>query len=361
MDQNIPLAHDQVFREGIRHPLLYLWDAWSYCEDDMIHLYCLAVSRIKEDGTEMDSADRNSYPFHIRHFSSSDDGTTWKDEGCFLKARLGEGKHDSKSIWSGSVEVLPNGKKLVAYTGLYEVDQDHNFLQNIALAISNNGYDIDTIAAQPLSSPIRDWTTITDLGYYLDRPELIGHNDGESGGPILAWRDPFVFVDSEDNIHLFWAAKIGTHQNAMAHALLEEDENMFRIAKLYPPTTLPDGADFTQLELPKIHYDLENDVYYLIVSTCNRLYEGQSDEEVDKNVRLYKSSSIHGPWEPWGKKGSIILGSENLFGMTVIKTDFIKNRLLCMAPYTDAAPNQMGLTFAPAFYVELDPVAVLFP
>ena len=361
MEQNIPLAYDQAFKDGIRHPLLYLWDAWSYCEENIIHLYCLAVNRINESGRVMEPAQRNSFPFHIRHFTSQDDGKTWKDEGCFLKPRLGEGKHDSKTIWSGSVELLPNGKKLVAYTGLYEVDQDHNFLQNIALAISNDGYEINKIADEPLSSPKRDWTIITDQGYYLDLPEKIGHNEGESGGPIMAWRDPYVFIDMHEKIHLFWGAKIGTHQNAMAHALLESDGDMFRIARLYPPTTLPDGANFTQLELPKILYDPEDRLYYLIVSTCNRLFEGQSDEEVDKNVRLYISSSIEGSWEPYGKNGSIILGPEHLFGMTVLKADFAKKRLLCIAPYTDAATNQFRLTFSPTFYVNLDPVAVIFP
>lgn len=360
MEQNIPIAHEEVFKDGIRHPLLYLWDAWSYCEDDIIHLYCLAVNRQKKDGTVMDPSQRNSFPFHIRHFTSRDDGKTWKDEGCFLKPRLGEEKHDSKTIWSGSVEPLPNGKKLVAYTGLYEVDQDHNFLQNIALAISNDGFEIDRVADEPLSSPKRDWAEITNKGYYLDLPEKIGHNEGESGGPILAWRDPYVFIDMYERIHLFWGAKIGAHQNAMAHALLESDGDMFRIARLYPPTTLPDGTDFTQLELPKILYDAEDGLYYLIVSTCNRLFEGQSDEEVDKNVRLYRSSSIEGPWEPYGKNGSIILGAEHLFGMTVLKADFAKKRLLCIAPYTDAATNQFRLTFSPAFYVNLDPVEVIF-
>jgi len=361
MEQNIPPAYDHLFKDGIRHPVLYLWDAWSYCEEDVIHLYCLAVNRIKEDGTVMVPSQRNSFPFHIRHFTSPDDGKTWKDEGCFLKPRLGEGKHDSKTIWSGSVEPLPGGKKLVAYTGLYEVDQDHNFLQNIALAISNDGFEIDKIADEPLSSPKRDWTEITGEGYYMDQPEKIGHNEGEGGGPIMAWRDPYVFIDLEEKIHLFWAAKIGTHQNAMAHALLERDGDMFRIGRLFPPTTLPDGADFTQLELPKILYDGKDDLYYLIVSTCNRLFEGQSDEEVDKNVRLYRSSSLDGPWEPWGKKGSIILGPEHLFGLTVLKADFTNKRLLCIAPYTDAAANQLGLTFSAAFYVNLDPVAVIFP
>ena len=146
----------------------------------------------------------------------------------------------------------------------------------------------------------------------------------------------------------------------MAHVLLEESDDLFRISRMFPPTTLPDGAEFTQFELPKLLYDPDNNLYYLIVSTCNRLFEGQSDDEVDKKVRLYRSTALDGPWEPWGKSGSVILGPENLFGMTVLKADFAKKRLLCIAPYTDAASDGLRLTFSSAFYINLDPVEVLF-
>ena len=361
MAQNIPTAYNTVFTDGIQHPELFLWDAWSYYDQDGIHLYCLAVSRVKEDGTRLNPAERNSFPFHIRHFSSQDEGGIWKDEGCFLTPGTAAGSHDAKTLWSGSIEPLTDGRKLVAYTGLSDVDKEHCFLQNIALAISNDGYKIDKVADEALSSPQRDWAEITGLGYYLDHPDNIGHNDGENGGPIMAWRDPFVFLDTENKIHLFWAAKIDAHKNAMAHALLEKDGDLFRIARLFPPTTLVDGAEYTQLELPKILYDQSKNLYYLIISTCNRLFEGQSDDEVDKKVRLYRSSSLEGPWEPWGKKGSVILQSENLFGMTVLKPDFKNDRLLCIAPYTDAAPDELSLTFSRVFYVDLDPVDVIFP
>ncbi|MFK7773696.1 MAG: hypothetical protein AB8F94_16215 [Saprospiraceae bacterium] len=352
--QQIPPAYKGEFENGIHHPLLYLWDAWSYEESGVLHLYCLAISRIKPDGTVLDPTERNSYPFHVRHFSSKNNGTTWKDEGCSLTPRLGEDKHDSRTVWSGSIERLPNGKKLVAYTGIYQKDENFCFLQNIALAISNDGFEINIKGDEALSCPKRDWDAITNVGYYLDPPDNLGHKDGEKEGPILAWRDPFVFVDSEENIHLFWAAKIDSHKSAMAHALLEKDGDLFRITKLFPPTTLPDGENFTQLELPKIYHDAEKNCYHLIVSTCNRLYEGQSDEEVDKSLRLYKSSSLDGPWESNGKNGSLILKDKNLFGLTVLITDFKNNRLLCIAPYTDAAPNQLSFTFSKVFYIDLN-------
>lgn len=131
----------------------------------------------------------------------------------------------------------------------------------------------------------------------------------------------------------------------------------YELSKLHPPVRVPDSDEFTQLELPKVLYDKENDLFYLMISTCNRLYEGQSDQEVDKGVRMYKSESIGGPWELLGGK---ILGSERLFGPTVLSADFKNNRLLCIAPYTDAAERKLSLTFCSPFYVYLDNLTVEF-
>lgn len=355
--QRIPPPYHHNFENGIRHPLLHLWDAWSYVEADIMHLYCLAISRLKPDGTQLQPMERNDFPFHIRHFTSENAGSSWKDEGCFLKPEAWSKKFNSYTIWSGSIEVLPDGRKLVAFTALEKVDSNHRFLQNIVLAVSDDGYVIDQVADIALSSPRRDWEKITKKGYYLDVPEKLGSNTGEGGGPILAWRDPFVFLDNNEKINLFWGAKVSPTASALVRAKLKKDGPFYKITKLFPPVTVPDGNEFTQLELPKVLHDKEKELYYLIISSCNRLYEGQSDEEVDKGVRVYKSHSIDGPWKALGGK---ILGSENLFGPTVLKTDFKNNRLLCIAPYTDAAENNLSLTFSPVFYVYLDTLKVEF-
>jgi len=359
VDQNIPSPSQLIFRDGIRHPDLYLWDAWSYAQKDAIHLYCLAVNRIKEDGSALQPIERNSVPFHVRHFSSFDLGRSWRDEGCLMAPRVGEGMPDSKTIWSGSIEPLDANRELVAYTGLYEADEEHGFVQNIMLAISD-GYKIKKRADQPIICPRRDWQKITQAGYYLAPLADVGHSDGERGGPIMAWRDPFVYIDNAKQVHLFWSAKVGPKRGAMAHALLRHDGQRFQLDKLYPPTLLPDGNTFTQFELPKIYCDENENTFYLIASTCNRLNEEQPDEEVDKTIRLYRSSALEGPWETWSPVGSALPGLDDLFGMTVLKPDFDRKRLLCIAPYTDAADDKLSLTFSKCFYINLDPVEVVF-
>jgi len=356
-EQQIPPPFDHIFENGINHPSLYLWDAWSYVEADRIHLYCLAISKLKPDGTPLQPIERNDFPFHVRHFTSENAGKNWKDEGCFLKLETWSRKLKCYTIWSGSIEVLPDNLKLFAFTALEKVDAKLKFLQNIVLATSGDGYTVDHIADIAVSSPHRDWKEITSSGYYLDVPEKLGSNEGECGGPILAWRDPFVFLDNDNKVNLFWGGKISPTRSALVRAELKNNGALYKIDKLFPPVTVPDAHEFTQLELPKVLHDQEKGLYYLIISSCNRLYEGQSDKEVDKGVRIYQSNSIDGPWKALGGK---ILGSKNLFGPTVLKTDFKNNRLLCIAPYTDAAEDNLSLTFSPVFYLYLDTLKVEF-
>ncbi len=349
----IPAAHSEPFVGGIVHPTLYLWDAWSYLDGDKIHLYCLAVSRTDSEGRRLDPAKRNERPFHVRHFVSSDDAKTWTDAGCFQEPTTGSSSFDSRTLWSGSIAPLADGNKLVAYTGVRENGPDLTFQQSIGLAISRDGSRIDHRYKEPISCCYRDWQTITDLGYYLGDKSGLGHQSGEAGGPILAWRDPFVFVE-DDLIHLFWGAKVGSHQSALAHALINKADSGFEMSRLCEPVTVPDGHEFTQLELPKILYDGERGRYYLLISTCNRLFEGQTDAEVDKRVRLYSSSSLNGPWLPDGKDGSTILRDDrHMFGLTVLDADFERGELRCIAPYTDAADERLRLTLSEPFAVKL--------
>lgn len=353
MTAPIPAAHPEAFVGGIIHPTLFLWDAWSYVDDDETNLYCLAVSRTDSDGRQIDPAKRNERPFHVRHFVSRDSGKTWMDAGCFQVPRIGSSFFDSRTIWSGSIAPLPDGSKLVAYTGVREKGPDLTFQQAIGLALSRDGRNADHKYDEPLSCCYRDWQAITDLGYYLDDKSSLGNRQGEAGGPILGWRDPFIFIEDE-TIHLFWGAKIGGRQSALAQATISENGTGFEVSELFEPVTVPDGHEFTQLELPKVLHDQANGRYYLLVSTCNRLYEGQTDAEVDKKVRLYSSSSLHGPWMPDGKDGSVILRDDShMFGLTVLNADFARGELRCVAPYTDAADGEKSLTISEPFAIEL--------
>ncbi len=350
----IPTAHPEIFLNGIVHPDLYLWDSWSYFEDGSHHLYCLALSRKRPDGTILESSARNEYPFHIRHFTSIDNGRTWKDEGCFLSPEDWKERSDSYTVWSGGIELLPDGRKLAAFTALDKVNR-HPFLQNIGLVVSSDGFKLNSEIKTKISAPVRDREYILDKGYYLGPEDSLGNAEGEEGGPILAWRDPFVFVHDDESISLLWAAKINSLRGAVARASLKKVGNSYELDTLFPAVAMPDMETFTQLECPKVVFNKESNTYYLLISVCNRVDESQPESEVGKGINVYKSKSIDGPWESCGPR---ILGDHNLFGPTVLKTDFENERLLCVAPYTEVVGPQKALTFAAPFYIYLNPLRV---
>jgi len=357
---DMPSADAQVFEGAIVHPDLYLWDSWSYQEHGTIHLFCLAISRTKPNGEALLPAEKDNYPFHIRHFSSLDQGRQWKDEGCFQQPGKTSDGHDERNVWSGSVCLLPSGEKLAGFTGIFEIDDQRRYLQNISLGTSSSS-QIDSLLPSPLSCPIRDREAILSLGYYLDAANRLGSNDGEEGGPVMAWRDPFLFIDSDQRINAFWSAKSGPGVGVIAQGLIAkgDDKCGYSLEKLYPPMSLPDGESFTQAELPKIYFDDAQGIYYLIVSSCNRFYEGQPDSEVDKTIRLYKSNSMRGPWQIAVGNNSAIKGAEGLFGMTVLEPDFANDRLLCISPRTGSDDPTAAFTIGERFYLDLNTAAVI--
>lgn len=352
MDLTLQKLSSKTFDDGIDHPDYYLWDAWSYRQADRTHLYCLAVSRFDDQGHKLDPKNRNNLPFHVRHFVSADNGESWLDAGCFQQPRPELDDFDSKTIWSSSITLLEDDRKLVAFTGLKACAEPQLFLQSMGVAISSDGYDIDSASIQLVSSPEDDWQRIIDKGYFVGDRSQLGHKDGEDGGPILAWRDPYILVH-ENEIHMFWCAKINSQTPALGHATLIEDDKGFAIKMFYSPVEIPDGNRFTQLELPKVIYDDVNNKFYLIIATCNRVYEGQSDSEVDKQIRLYASNSLDGPWIPhFDNSSSLGLGAQHMFGLTVLNADFKKGQLQCISPFTEAA--EKPLTLSKTFVIDLN-------
>lgn len=339
--------HAGAFKGAINHPDLYLWDSWTYSEAGSHHLYTLALSRVLKDGISLRPEERNDYPFHFRHFVSRDDGLSWVDQGSVLTPSNEATSYYGRNVWSGSATRLPGGRILMGFTGLRHVDPQHPFLQSIGLAMSRDGATFDHIQPTPLSCPQRDYDAILAAGYYLGPKDKLGNKDGEEGGPILAWRDPYTFVDHDGQIQCFWSAKISPKVGVIAHATLIESSAGFEIETLHPPITLPDGDTITQAEVPKVYFDPVAEAYYCLVSACDRLYEGQNDSEVSKTLRLYKSSTLRGPWESHCESSPILKNLRNMFGACVLKTDFEAGKLTLIAPITEYAEPEDQLTIAP--------------
>lgn len=343
----IPDAFDAPFYDGIRHPDLWLWDSWCFSRGGQWHLYCLALSKTDSVGDPILPGDRNNHQFHIRHFKSADKGQSWHDCGVFQTPDLTPDGYFNRNIWSGSALPLSEDRILFGFTGLREMTPDRPFLQTIGLAISNTGERAEHVQAEPLSCPLRDYDLITDLGYYLGPKETLGHKDGEAAGPILAWRDPYLFRDADGALQAVWSAKTSPTVGAMAHATLTETDCGFAIETLHSPVAFADSHLFTQAEVPKVYYDAMAEEYYCVLAACDRLYEGQSEDEVTKVTRLYRAKSLKGPWAPYKHSGSLMSGLTHLFGGSIVETDFASRKMTILAPYTEMADKDLQLTFAP--------------
>ncbi|NBS26671.1 MAG: hypothetical protein EBS81_10230 [Gammaproteobacteria bacterium] len=349
----IPPPTTQLFRQGIIHPDLFLWDSWCCETDSGIDLYCLALARKDIDGRPISPSERNQYFFHIRHFHSGDGGAQWLDKGCFQQPGMASDGHDARNIWSGGVLNLGADGKLHAYTGISQGDEDHPFIQSLAIVFCAHE---DTLPhGNVILCPTRDREEILEAGYYLPDQDSIGSKEGEEGGPILAWRDPFLFRDHDGTLMMAWAAKAAPDKGAVGLASLSMDDNHHcTVGTLFPPITMPDDNEFTQLEVPKVIFDPGAGKYILCVSTTDRQSESQRQSEVMMVMRMYESDALRSGWTPAGTTSSIIDNTDNQFGMSVIRAEHENRVLHCLAPYTEGAGATRQLTFPPGFFIDLD-------
>lgn len=341
----IPDVAAQVFEDGIQHPDLWLWDSWTYEHQGEIRLVCLALSRVDHDGRPILPHQRNDYQFHMRAFVSRDMGHTWRDQGSFQSPGLRHDGADSGNIWSGSV-ISIKGALHSIYTGLRDLTDDRQFLQSLCITAPafQSIQSADTSAT--LSDPLRDYDEIIRAGYYLGPRDELGSNSGEDGGPIMAWRDPFVIEDDDGELQVFWSAKVGPKTPAIASAKLIQKDGRYRLGRLQPPIRLPDEHLMTQAEVPKLFKDPASGTFFLMISACDRLFEGQPDDEVSKTMRLYSSPCLNGPWECHASSCSSLQGLDDLFGASILSVEFETGDMQIIAPFTEMAQPKRQLTFA---------------
>lgn len=347
----IPSPSQTLFRHGIKHPDLWLWDAWTLAAGDSLHLFTLALARRNIKGEPIAPRDRNAYPFHIRRFLSNDQGQSWSDCGAYLEPSAAGAGVMAHNVWSGSAALVGN-EVLFGFTGVRQASVDRSFLQSICLIrASADGAPPDPVDMFVISDPEADYDAIRAKGYYLGPRDSLGDNAGEEGGPILAWRDPFFLTRDDGVIDAFWAAKTGPASPAVAHARLTPRRKAGFGVELLEPITPPDGDEYTQAEVPKV-YRTQANGYLMLLSACNRLREDQPDTEVVKELRLYRSAAPEGPWRPYCGDASVIPGATGLFGGSIASINEATGVATLVAPYTEMAEPALQLTFAPP--IELD-------
>ncbi|NNU16227.1 hypothetical protein HK107_07830 [Parvularcula sp. ZS-1/3] len=356
----VPLASPQVFRHGIRHPDLWLWDAWTYTDESTLHLFCLALARTNSCGQAITPADRNDYPFHVRHFSSGDGGESWRDCGAYLCPDERPGSPTEHNIWSGSA-LLHGDQLLFGFTGVTKPGVGRSFHQSICLLTSSPEATPDLADTVVLSDPSRDYEAIRKAGYYLGPWSTLGSDGGEEDGPILAWRDPFFVPEDDGTLRAYWAGKVGPAEPAVASGRVRLTDEGYVMDKLYDPIVPPDVSQYTQSEVPKVYRNPRDGSLLMLTSTCNRVSEDQPDEEVSKELRLYQAPGFDGPWTPYAADGATLPGIRHLFGGEFSDVDFVSRRASLIAPYTEMAEPELQLTFADIRKVSLEPENVKKP
>ena len=334
----IPPPARASFTDGIDHPDLWLWDAWLAETSDALDLFTLAVSRTEADGTPIAPAARDAYPFHVRRFRSDDGGTCWRDLGAFLTPGEGAGEVAAHNVWSGGA--LRADRLLFGFTGVRAPTPDQQYLQSICLTEANeDGADLPH--ASVLSDPERDYDAIRAAGYFLGPRSTLGSNASEAGGPVMAWRDPFL-IEADGALLAFWSAKVAACVPAVAWGRVERAQDRFRLADLLPPITLPDAEGFTQAEVPKVYW--VGDSWRMLVSSCDRVSEDQPASEVTKALRLYAAEELRGPWRPAYDETSVVPGVAGLFGGAL--TSVSDDAATLIAPWSDLEPAGRTLRFA---------------
>lgn len=352
---DIPPPAPGLFRHGINHPELWLWDAWTVSSADTLTLFSLSLARQNMKGAAIAPGARNDYPFHVRRFTSRDGGDSWRDHGAFLSPSAAAGGVMAHNVWSGSA-VMSEGQLLFGFTGIRRPAAGRSFLQSICVVpvASCDGLP-DPSATILISDPEADYQEIVDAGYYLGPRAMLGDDRGEEGGPILAWRDPFLLAKADGDVEAFWAAKTAPTAPAIAHARLSMHHGTLR-CRLLPPILLPDSDAFTQAELPKVYRDPAGEGYLMLISACNRLREDQPDDEVSKEMRLYRAAATDGPWHPYRGDDSVIPGIAHLFGGAFAPMVRGARMATLIAPYTEMASPDKQLTFAPPVTIALSEV-----
>jgi hypothetical protein len=331
--------HSTKNRENIESPDFFVWDNWGFIDEkDTQHVYSQYCNR-----TICTDKDERVWDANIRHFTSENQGKSWKDCGTVIDSNPNVHAFDSGPIWSGSTLALEDGRILSAYTGVKKTPENpslklfrHYKLQSIGLAVSHDGgYHFETLH-KPALSAIRQYKEFKQKGYYLGSKKTLGiANDPD--GIFMTLRDPFLFQHSDGSIHLFFASKTSVMEKGkeevvpcVGHALIKDTKNLNNI-ELLEPIIVTNEKGFNQIECPNL---VERDGQYYFILSTNQNDTGQKGLSLEQTVRIYHSKNIESGWEPYGKNGDHILlhqNKDNLYALNVLnekkKSNVIKGRV----------------------------------
>jgi beta-fructofuranosidase len=227
-------------------PEHWLWDFWLADDGKLFHIFYLHAPKSLGDP---DLRHRNA---RIGH-ATSPDLIDWTDHGQIFEPGPA-GSFDDTANWTGSVVRGADGRWYLYYTGSHWLSRDNNHnIETIGLAVSD---DLFTWTKQP--GPI----CRADVRWY--------ETYGTSSWTEEAWRDPWVFPDTESKVwHMLITARANhgedMHRGVVGHAVSRDMIDWV----VQPPLSEP-GVDFAHLEVFET-FTIGNQNYVLFSCDTARL------------------------------------------------------------------------------------------
>ncbi len=279
----------------------WIWDSSVVEHNGVLYRYALSASKKWSRDERHDHAELRLATLGARD-------ATWQDKGIVIEAEQ-DAEWPNLVIWTSNaiVRLTEDGafEFVLAITGR---NIDDGYLQRIGIAKSMNGVKF----TPPKMVLAPEGPNVAERGY--DVTDL-----NPSKEVIMAWRDPYLFLDPNDERwHLFFAAKplnpnplgpVGTVGHAVA------SDSTLEVWELLQPLDLP--QHYHQLEVPSVIY--RGGEYFLFVSTQNNpLMKTNFDKEAA--FRAYRADSITGKWKSI-YEGSDLVHNHKIYAPTIFQRE----------------------------------------
>ena len=203
----------------------WVWDSWYADDGEDFHMFFLRASRAL-----LDSNRRHSRA-SIGHATSKDlrDWTLLPD----ALVASDSPSWDDLATWTGSTFLAPDNRWHLFYTGISR--SENGWVQRIGHAISNDLITWNKVGSDPVTVADKKW--YEQLNFY--------------DWPDQAWRDPWVFADSNGNgFHMLTTARSKAGDRLTRGVIGHATSKDLFTWNVQPPLSEPN--EFGQLEVIQV-------------------------------------------------------------------------------------------------------------
>ena len=203
----------------------WVWDSWYADDGENFHMFFLRASRALLD------SDRRHFRASIGHAISKDlkswtllaDALVTSDSPAW----------DDVATWTGSTFLAPDNRWHIFYTGVSR--KENGLVQRIGHAVSDDLISWKKVGSEPITVADDEWYESLDLNDWPDQ----------------AWRDPWVFADSNGNgFHMLVTARSKAGDPLTRGVIGHATSKDLSTWKVQPPLSEPN--EFGQLEVIQV-------------------------------------------------------------------------------------------------------------